>query len=117
MLVAKTRQASEQAVLPEAPTASLLLRRIEAQEGRDLAPILQRRVLAQRLVASLEAVGAAIPPIQHVSQRAGGGVLHFEDILVELRRQGLEPALVRDVVVAPYRLMPPALGRLHVVVH
>src|SRR5262245_4706176 len=117
MLVAESRQAAEQAVLPEAPATALLLILVEAQERRDPAPMAEIGVLAQVLVARFEAIGPTVLPALHVPQSARRRVLHLEDVLIVLRRKRLERALVGDVVIAGDRLMQPALGRLPVIVH
>src|SRR5437762_1326307 len=68
VLVAKARKAAKQAVFPETPVGDLLLPLIEPKEGGDPAPMPERRVLPQILVAGLEAVRPAIAPVQQVAQ-------------------------------------------------
>src|SRR5262249_52169866 len=117
VLVAQSRETAKEAVLPKALAGNFLFPFVEAKEGADLPPIGELHVLAQILIARLEAVGSAVLPAQHLAQRSRRRMLHLEDVLIELRRQRLQLSLVGDVVVARNRLVQPTLARLPVIVH
>lgn len=116
--VANARETAKKAVPPKTTAGNRPLLLVETQEGGDPAPILQLRILSQLLVARLEAIRPAISPVGQIAQRAGRGMIHLEEVSVELSRLGpLADALVCGVVVARNRFVQPVLGRLAVIVH
>ena len=108
---------AEQAVGPDVFLAGLLLALVEAEERQDLRPQRHRAIEPQILVANLQAVRAIVPPVQHVLDGAAGRVLHLEKVLLEGRRERVQPALVGHVGAAGHRPMEPGFIRGLVVVH
>ena len=75
--------AAEQAVLPEAVPADSLLAASKPEKVEDLRPQRHRVIQPQPFVADLQAVGAVVPPVEHVLDGAAAGILQFEEVALE----------------------------------